>query len=78
MIYKMSTKQSPTHEESRRTTPTQNTTRTMARDQHRHCGTTTKIEWKRYYCGYCQQVYEDDLIESNNNKCIFRRNCKDI
>ena len=45
--------------ESRRATSTQNTTRIMARDQHRYCGTITKIEWKEHYHGYCWQVYQN-------------------
>ena len=77
-MYKMSTKQSPTYKESGRTTSTWNTTRTIARDQYRYYGTTTKIEWKKYYCSYCWQVHKNDLIESNNDEYIFKRNHKDI
>ena len=74
----MLTKQSLASEESRRVIFTQDTIETMAINQHRYCGTTIKIKWKRCYHGYCRQVHKDNLIKGNNNKHIFGGNCKDL
>jgi len=50
----------------------------MVRDQHRYYGATTKIEWKGCYHGNYGQIHKDNLTKDNNNKCIFRRNSKDL
>lgn len=43
-MLKMPTKQSTAHEESRRTSPTENTSRTMVGNQYQHYWTTIKIK----------------------------------
>ena len=61
-----------------RTSPTQNTIGTMARDQYWHYWTTAQIKWDGYYYDYSRSIYKDDSIKGDNNKYLFRRNSQDL
>ena len=74
----MLAKQSITYEESRKTISLENNRRTMERNQHQRYWPITKVRWKEHYCSYCGLIYKNDSTQSNDNKCIIRRNCKDL
>ena len=50
----------------------------MARDQHRHHRTLTKIEWNGCNSGHCKPIYKDNQTKDNNNEHIIRRNRKNL
>ena len=74
----MPTEQSSTPKEGRRTTPIRDSKRTMARNQHRHHRTFTKVKWNECYSDYCQLIYKDNLDKSNNNEYLIGRNSKNL
>ena len=74
----MLTEQNTTHEEDRRTTSFENTRRSMEGNKHQHYWPITKIQWKECDCSYCRPIYKDDLTQSDNDKCVIRRDCKDL
>ena len=74
----MPTEQSPTPKEGRRITSIRNSERTIARDQHQHHRTLTKIEWNRCNSGHCRPIYKDNQTKNNNNEHIIGRNCKNL
>ena len=63
----MSTEQSTTHEEGRRTTSFENTKRPMKRNQYQCYWTITKIKWKEHNSGYCGLIYKNDSTQGNND-----------
>ena len=77
-LLQMPAEQSSIPKEGRRTTPIGNTSRTMARDQHRYHQTFTKVKRDGCYSGYCQLIYENDLSEGNNDEYLVGRNSKDL
>ena len=74
----MVTEQSITHKEGRKTTSFKNTRKSMEGNQYRHYWTITKVKWTRCNSSYCRPIYKDDLTQDNNDKCIIRRDCKDL
>ena len=62
----------------RRIIPLEDTRKTLARNQHQYHWTFTEIKWKRYYCDHSGLIYKNNLIKSNNNEFLIRRNCEDL
>ena len=52
-MFQVSTEQGSTPKEGRRTLSTGNTSGTMARNQHRHYQTITKVKQDGYDSGHC-------------------------
>ena len=77
-MLQMLTEQSPTPKEGRRTTSIENSRRTMAKDQHRHHKTLTKIKWNGHNSSHCRPIYKDDQTKGNNNECIIGRDRQDL
>ena len=63
----MSTEQSITYEEDRRTTSFENTRRPIERNQYQCHWTITEIKWKERNSGHCGPVYKNDLTQDNND-----------
>ena len=74
----MPTEQSSTPKEGKRTISIRDSKRTMARNQHQHHRTFTKIKWNGCNSGHCGPIHKDNQIEDNNNKHIIRRDCKNL
>ena len=74
----MPTKQNSTLKKGKRTTSTRDFKRTMARDQHKHHWTITKIKWNGYYSSHCGPIHKDDLTKGSNDKYIIGRNHKNL
>ena len=77
-LYKMLIEQSPTSTKTRRTSLTEDTTKTMAGDQYQHNWTITQVQWNGCYCGYSGLIYEDNMIKDDNNKYLFKRDSQDL
>jgi len=77
-MHQMPTEQGATPKEGRRTTFIEDTQRTMVGNQHRHHQTVTKVKWDGRDSHHCQPIHKNDLVESNNNKHLIRRNSKDL
>ena len=74
----MPTEQSTTSKGSGRITPIGNTTRTLEGNQYRYHWSTIKVEQKRCYYSYHEQIHQDNQAKSNNSKHFLRRNCKNL
>ena len=74
----MSTEQSSTPKEGKRTTSIGNSRRTMAGDQHRYHRTPTKIKWNGRNSGHCRPIYKDDQTKGNSNECIIGRDHQNL
>ena len=66
------------HQKSRRIISIEYTSRTMARNQHRHYWTSTEIKWNRCYSSYCGPIHKDNSFEGNYNEYLIQRNSKDL
>ena len=66
-MLQMSTEQSTTHEEGRRTTFFENTKRSIERNQYQCYWTITKIEWKECNSGYYGLIYKNNSTQGNND-----------
>ena len=77
-LLQVPTEQSSTPKEGQRTTPIENTPRTVAGNQHRHHQTFTKVKWNGYYSRHCRLVYEINSLESNNDEYFIKRNSEDL
>ena len=74
----MPTKQSSTPKEGRRTTSIGNTSRTVARNQHRHYWAITKVKQDGRNSRHCRLIHKNDSFKSNDDECFIRRNSKDL
>ena len=77
-LLQVPTEQSSTPKEGWRTTPIRNTPRIMAGNQYRHHQTFTKVKWNGCYSHHCRSIYENDLLESNNDEYFIGRNSEDL
>ena len=78
MMLQVPTEQGSIPKEDRRTPFIGNTSRTVARNQHRHYQTITKVKWDGRDSGHCRPIHENDSFKGNNNKCFIGRNSKDL
>ena len=77
-LLQVPTEQSSTLKEGQRTTPIGNILRTMVGNQYRHHRTITKVKRNGRYSHHCRLVYENDLLESNNDEYFIGRNSEDL